>query len=85
MKVLHIQSVIRVIGYLLLVEAFFMLIATLVSVGYQENFWPLLYALIVTSITGGMCIVLCPEKQPMGKREGYLIVASIWVVFSLFG
>lgn len=85
MKVLHIQSVIRVIGYLLLVEAFFMLIATLVSVGYQENFWPLLYALIVTSITGGMCIVLCPEKQPMGKREGYLIVATIWVVFSLFG
>ncbi len=85
MKVLNIQSVIRVIGFLLLVEAFFMLIATLVSVGYQENFWPLLYAFIVTGITGGLFIVLCPEKQALGKREGYLVVASIWVVFSLFG
>ena len=85
MKVLHIQSVIRVIGYLLLVEAFFMLIATLVSVGYQENFWPLLFSMIITSVSGGLCIVCCPEKKPMGKREGYLIVATIWVVFSLFG
>jgi trk system potassium uptake protein TrkH len=74
-----------VIGYLLLVEAFFMLIATLVSVGYQENFWPLLFAMIVTGIVGGLFIAFCPQKQAMGKREGYLIVASIWVVFSLFG
>lgn len=85
MKVLNIQSVIRVIGYLLLVEAFFMLIATLVSVGYQENFWPLLFAMIVTGTVGGLFIAFCPQKQAMGKREGYLIVASIWVVFSLFG
>lgn len=85
MKVLNIQSVIRVVGYLLLVEAFFMLIATLVAVGYQENFWPLLFAMLVTGIVGGLFIAFCPQKQTMGKREGYLIVASIWVVFSLFG
>lgn len=85
MKVLHIQSVIRIIGYLLLVEAFFMLIATLVSIGYQENFWPLLFSMIITCVSGGLCIICCPEKKPMGKREGYLIVATIWVVFSLFG
>lgn len=85
MKVLNIPSVVRVIGFLLLVEAFFMLIATGVSMGYNENFWPLLYSFFVTGIAGGLCILFCPEKQTLGKREGYLVVASVWVVFSLFG
>lgn len=85
MKVLNIQSVVRIIGFLLLIEAFFMLLATCVSIGYQENFWPLLFGSCTTAIAGGLSILFCPGKQPMGKREGYLIVASIWVVFSLFG
>ena len=85
MKVLNIQSIVRIIGFLLLVEAFFMLIATGVSIGYQENFWPLLFAFLTTCIAGGLCILFCPEKQTLGKREGYLVVATIWVIFSLFG
>ena len=85
MKVLNIQAVGRVIGFLLLIEAFFMLLSTFVAIGYQEDFWPLLFASIVTSCAGGLTLLFCPNRQSLGKREGYLVVASIWVVFSLFG
>ncbi len=85
MKVLNIQAVGRVIGFLLLIEAAFMLLSTFVAVGYEENFWPLLFASIITCFAGGLSLVFCPTRQSLGKREGYLVVATIWVIFSLFG
>ncbi len=87
-KIINIRLVVRTVGSLLLFEAAFMLIATIVSYIYREPDSP--YLLLSTTITLGVALLSFflkkeGEQQQLGKREGYLIVAFIWVVFSAFG
>src|SRR5574344_2750396 len=87
MKLLDIKIVIRIMSFLLLFETFFMLISAFVSIAYGESDYQ--YIFYSSGVTLGFSllgILLTPKiKVEMGKREGYLIVALVWIVFSLFG
>ncbi len=81
------RLVIRVLGALLLIESLFMLVPTAAAWWYSE---PDLLAFIVsTGITflTGLIAMLSGRhaEKRVGEREGYLIVALVWIVFSLFG
>lgn len=77
---------VRVVGWLLLIEAAFMIAPLAITFIYQEPFIPFLVAIIITLICG-MTATTCvrPSRYDMGKREGFLLTSLVWVVFSLFG
>ena len=81
------RMVFRTMGALLLLEAIFMAIAMGVSLWYKEaDTGIFLISTIITLLAGviGLCIGRRAESR-MGEREGYIIVAMVWVVFSAFG
>ena len=77
----------RVIGLLLVIEAVFMLIPALTSFIYKENdVNAFLITSGITAIVGSaMAFGIRPSRPDMGKREGFLLTALTWVVFSIFG
>lgn len=86
-KTFNIRLVIKTLGALLLIEAFFMLMPTFVSLYYHEpDFSTFGISTGITLLFGtiGICIGRKAEKH-VGAREGYLIVALVWIVFSVFG
>ena len=86
-RTFNIRMVFRTMGALLLIEAVFMAMAMGVSLWYREaDSGIFLYSTIITLLAGilGLCIGRRAESR-MGEREGYVIVAMVWVVFSFFG
>lgn len=81
------KLIFRVLGFLLAVEAFFMLITAAVAYAYAEP--DLMSHLYAAAITGGsgLAFGLIGRKaeRKIGKREGYIIVSLVWIVFSFFG
>ncbi len=81
------KIIIKVMGLLLLIEGFFLGISALVSLYYGQD------DLFALAITSGICIVsgisfkllTNNADKNIGKREGYIIVSLVWVIFSLFG
>lgn len=81
------RMVFRTMGALLLLEAIFMAVAMGVSLWYDEaDSGVFLVSTIITLIAGliGLFIGRKAESR-MGEREGYVIVAMVWVIFSIFG
>ena len=80
--------ILRVLGWLLMIESLFMLIPLGVAVYYGESnvAWVFAATTAFTSICGAlMAYRIKPKNRSMNKREGLLLTASVWVVFSMFG
>ena len=84
---LNVKELVRIIGYLVMVEATFMLI-------------PFIYSLLTSSsdamsfgVSIGICVIVGtaillsvhPRERGFGKRDGVLLTTLVWVIFSLFG
>lgn len=84
---INFAMVARVIGWLLMIEAAFLLFPLLTCLIYGEE------DAVAFAITAGLTAVsgilmtfgLHPTHSDMGKREGFLLTAAVWIVFSLFG
>ena len=86
-RTFNIKIIFKTMGILLIIEAFFMAIATLVSWLYKETCFEIfLYCSLFTFIIGlwGYFSGLKAPKT-VGEREGYVIVAAVWLIFSVFG
>lgn len=74
-------------GWLLIIESLFMFIPLITAVGYDEADWA--HFAITLGITLLVGIIMAhygrPTSQHLGKRDGFLLTALVWVVFSLFG
>lgn len=77
----------RIIGLLLVIESVFLLVPLATCLIYGENDWKsFLITFCVTAVTGGaMAFTIHPSTPSMGKREGFLLTALIWILFSGFG
>ncbi len=84
---LNIRVVLLVMGLLLIVEAVFMLITAGVSAIYGEYDLPyFLWSALICISTGGLLFLTNYKiSRSIGKREGYVIVTLVWLVFSFFG
>lgn len=84
---INIPIVARLIGWLLMIEAAFMLFPLATSIIYQEK--DLFAFIISTAVTAtcGFIMAFCihPSHFNMAKREAFLLTSLVWVVFSLFG
>lgn len=81
------RAVVRTIGMLLLIEALFMSIPTIVSACYHEDdFVAFLISCVSTAGVGLIAALMAkPRRKELGRREGVVLTASVWIVFSLFG
>lgn len=80
------KMLVRVIGWLLFIEAAFMLFPLLTSLCYGDSILPFAVAIPVTLAAATVATVCVrPKRFDMGKREGFMLTALVWVVFSVFG
>ena len=85
---INFNVILRILGLLLLIESGFMLIPLAVCYFYSEfdeavSFW---LSIAVTAGCGLLLMALTKSRDnDMGKREGILLTALVWVLFSLFG
>lgn len=86
-KTFNIRQVVKILGALLLIESVFMLITAMVSYFYHEDdLHAMLYSAGITGATGMVSVIATRNaKSQLGVREGYLIVGTVWIFFSLFG
>ena len=84
---LNYRIILKTLGFLLFVEGFFMVIALLVGLIYNEpDVLSFLYSALVSMATGVLAVLPNRNaKKEIGKREGFVIVSLVWVVFSVFG
>jgi trk system potassium uptake protein TrkH len=81
------KMLVRVMGWLLMIEAAFMVIPLIIALVYDdEDFMQFVYSIAIT-LSCGVFATFCvrPKRYDMGKREGFLLTASVWLVFSIFG
>ncbi|MCQ2341304.1 MAG: TrkH family potassium uptake protein [Paludibacteraceae bacterium] len=81
------KMVLRTMGALLLIETIFMAIAWGVSKWYHEPDDSAFLVSVCITLAAGLLSLLAGARASsrMGEREGYVIVACVWLVFSLFG
>ncbi|MDA3880901.1 MAG: TrkH family potassium uptake protein [Prolixibacteraceae bacterium] len=84
---LNVKIIIRTIGFLLIGEGLFMLLPLIVASIYNDgDSMAFLYSLLITIAAGAISIASTfKAKKNIGRREGYVIVGSVWICFSLFG
>lgn len=76
----------RVIGWLLIIEACIMIFPTVCGILYEEsNFIGFVIAIAITAGVGFLLMSLKPKSKEMGRREAILLTALTWVILSLFG
>lgn len=86
-RYINYPMLLKIMGWLLMIEAVFMVIPTITCILYDEHdVWAFGATAAFTAIVG---MVLTrgvrASHSRMGRREGFLLTASVWVVFSLFG
>ncbi len=81
------RIVIRVSGLLLLVEAAAMMVSLAVSLASGgSDAMAFVWSVVACAVPGGMAVILTRRiPQTITRREGFLIVALVWLIFSLFG
>jgi len=81
------KIIIQVLGLLLIIEGVFIGLSALVSVYYnQYDTRALLITTLICLFTGIILkLATYDASKNIGKREGYIIVSLVWVVFSFFG
>lgn len=83
---INLIMLLRVIGYLLVIEAAFMLIPLIAALIYKEGAsLSFLISLGITGISGIGMMLLKPKTKEMRKREAFLLTGLTWVILSLFG
>ena len=75
-----------ILGRMLGVEALLLLLPTAVSIIYQEDGWK---AFLITSVVLAFLYLLFGRKKPTDStiygKDGFVIIASAWILWSLFG
>ncbi|HBL74513.1 MAG: potassium transporter [Bacteroidetes bacterium GWF2_42_66] len=84
---LNVKIVLKTLGFLLFVEGFFMLLSLLVSLIYEgTDALAFLYSALISMGVGTVAVIpFRNAKKDIGKREGFLIVSLVWIIFSFFG
>jgi trk system potassium uptake protein TrkH len=83
------KLILRVIGFLLIIEAAFMFTGlpfSWIYGGFKDM--SLLYSGIITAVIGFILYFGLSRRKVqsnIGKREGYLIVTFTWIIISIFG
>lgn len=80
------RQIIRVLGLLLFIEAGQLLITLLVALFYKEDPMPYVWPIILSIGLGGLAqLAGIGGGKTIGRRDGYVIVTFVWILFTLIG
>ena len=87
---IHIKIIHRILGVLLLIESGIMLLCSLLPIFYGENdLFGFVMAALVSACFGMTFMMIGKstknKESAMTRRDGYIVVAVSWVLFSIFG
>lgn len=83
---IHYKAIARILGALLVLIALLMLPGIGFSIYFEEDPWPVLTSAVIAMIVGvTLFLSFSKQDQNIRKREGYLIVASSWIVMAMCG
>lgn len=84
---LNYKIIFHFFGLLLLFSGGFMLLATLISLVYNDGVTQELFSAgLVTLIAGGVVMLFTKRhRKEMNKREGYIVVTFGWIIMALSG
>ncbi len=84
---MNIKFILYVLGALLLIEGCLMLLPVIVALLYGEHdLLPILYSSAIAFAIGGAFWYFnkgCSKE--ISKREGFIIVSTVWIVYAFFG
>jgi trk system potassium uptake protein TrkH len=82
---INFRVVARVYSLVIIIEGLFMLLSAGVAFLYNEPA-SLLFSAIITIVVGVLVFTpLRNDEKLTGQKEGYIIIAGIWLLMSLFG
>ena len=81
------RIIIKLLGFLLIIEGLFMFITVPVALIYGEkDGFDFFLAGLITILVGAVSYFLNRNaEKTISKRDGYIIVSLAWILFSLFG
>ncbi len=84
---INFAMVFKIMGWLLMIEAGFMAVPAIVAVCWQGPDCIEICCCAAFTCIFGYLMNRCihPQHNTLGKREGFLLTALVWIVFSLFG
>lgn len=84
---LSFNSVVKVLGQLVILESFMMIVPLVICILYDETDWKCFAISSSISFIIGLSAFLITRKDKIviKLKEGFLITALIWVVYGLFG
>ncbi|MBR2300410.1 MAG: TrkH family potassium uptake protein [Bacteroidaceae bacterium] len=84
---LHLKTIVRILGMLLLLEAIFMLLVLCSSIYFADGMLvSFVLSIALSVLLGGIMVYLGRDADnKVSIKDGYLIVALCWVVYSIFG
>lgn len=87
LRLINYRTLLRLVGFLLLFEAAFMLVPLGVSIFYRENdYYAFAVSILITLLASTAILTgIRPGRRDLGKREGFLLTGIIWVIFTIFG
>ena len=78
--------ILRYTGFILLFNAVFLIISSLISAFYSdEAFLPLFYSGIIAVLFGIFPLIYVPPATEITNKEGFIIVVSSWLLSCLVG
>ena len=84
---INFSRVINIIGLLVIIEGFFLSVCIPVAAYYGDGDLSAFLKTAISMFAGGFLLwsVTRQADNQIGKREGFIIVSLVWVVFSFFG
>ncbi len=83
---MRIYVVLRYAALALLINAVFLIVASIISLfNHETSFMPLLYTAIITILFGLFPLIFTPAVQNITNKEGLSIVVSSWLISCLLG
>lgn len=78
--------ILRYVGFVLLFNAIFLFISSLISAFSSDSaFFPLLYAAIISVLFGAFPLTFVPPTTEITNKEGFMIVIFSWLLSCLVG
>ncbi len=75
-----------VLGWILLFEAAFLVLPTVVAAIYAEKaLVSFLATVVICAAVGGLLTVRKPKSTDLSARDGFVVVAFSWIIMSIFG
>ena len=83
----HPKIISRIIGFLLMIEAGFLLSSLFVSLYYHEQIVDTYIYSLAAMVGAGTLLAYIGKGQErnISRKDGYIVVTLCWVIFSLFG